>query len=141
MSDRKLGEGGYATVFMAVDRFTERQVACKIVKLKRVATHHCSSHYFGSTGNTSHAKIRPLLPKQPKPETLWREVELLKGISHVGLLKRLLLHRLIGCVAECCSITSSFIYQINLVGFTLVYPSMLFTFKDISLRTSSLVET
>lgn len=62
ISDRKLGSGAYGEVWMAVDNYHQRQVACKIVKL-----HHSLQQRSGKidTGRQ------------------WREVDLLKDISHV----------------------------------------------------------
>lgn len=73
ITNRKLGAGGTGEVFMAIDVWNRCQVACKAVNLIK-----------------SKAK-RPEV--QPQPNTalekgwhvkLWREVELLKRISHVG---------------------------------------------------------
>ena len=57
---QKLGSGAYGEVWMAVDNINQRQVACKIVKPNR------------SFRNISLSK------------TLWREVDLLKELSHVS---------------------------------------------------------
>ena len=58
---RKLGSGAYGEVWMAVDNFYQRQVACKIVR-PGISTQVCSGKVVG---------------------TLWREVNLLKDMSHV----------------------------------------------------------
>lgn len=84
MSERRLGEGAYATVFMAIDRFAECQVACKVIKLKKQAAIHLSSRYFETIQPASAAKATKPLSKQPTAENLWREVQLLKSISHVS---------------------------------------------------------
>ena len=62
--DQKLGSGAYGEVWMAVDTLHQRQVACKIVKLNK------------SPGNRS--------GKASFSAKFWREVDLLKDISHVS---------------------------------------------------------
>ena len=84
MSERKLGLGGYATVFMAIDRWNERQVACKVVKLKQEAVGHYASHHFNTLQHACLARTQTALLKEPHPVKLWREVELLKTVSHVS---------------------------------------------------------
>ena len=83
LSDRKLGEGGYASVFMAIDRVKERQVACKVVRLRKQDACHDASQYFLGFRNASLRKSKTALTKQPDAKTLWREVEILKTLSHV----------------------------------------------------------
>ncbi len=61
MTDRQLGAGGSGRVLMAVDCFRSCQVACKIVRL---------------TENTR-AKEKAFALK------LWREVDIVKDITHV----------------------------------------------------------
>lgn len=56
---QKLGSGAYGEVWMAVDNFNQRQVACKIVKLNK-----------------------PFRNASPS-RTIWREVDLLKDLSHL----------------------------------------------------------
>ena len=57
--DRKLGSGAYGEVWMAVDILHKRQVACKVVELSKSPQ--------GRSGKG----------------IIWREVDLLKDISHV----------------------------------------------------------
>ena len=59
ITDRKLGSGAYGEVWMAVDILHKRQMACKVVELSRSPQ--------GRSGKG----------------TIWREVDLLKDISHV----------------------------------------------------------
>lgn len=61
--DRKLGSGAYGEVWMAVDVLRKRQMACKVVKLNESSQRRPGNISF--TGN------------------FWREVDLLKDISHV----------------------------------------------------------
>lgn len=63
ITDRKMGSGAYGEVWMAVDRARKRQMACKVVKLGKSPQKQSGSVSFS--------------------ESLWREVELLKDISHV----------------------------------------------------------
>lgn len=63
VSDRKLGSGAYGEVWMAVDIACKRQMACKMVKL-------------GTSPQKRSGRVS-------FSEPLWREVELLKDLSHV----------------------------------------------------------
>lgn len=64
VTDRKLGSGAYGEVRMAVDTYHKRQMACKMVKLGKSP--------YQRSGRVSFSG------------SLWREVDLLKDISHVG---------------------------------------------------------
>lgn len=75
--------GGYATVFMAVDRWKERQFACKVVKLKRRAVGNHKSLYFRNPQQTLPFGHHMASPQKPDARKLWREVKLLERISHV----------------------------------------------------------
>lgn len=75
--------GGYATVFMAVDRWKGRQFACKVVKLKRQAVGGHTSLYFETPQQTHRSGHHVASPQKPDAAKLWREVKLLKSISHV----------------------------------------------------------
>ncbi|CAD6582985.1 MAG: hypothetical protein ASARMPRED_001122 [Alectoria sarmentosa] len=66
ITDRKLGSGAYGEVWMAVDIFRQRQMACKVVKLDK------SPQKWTGKVNLS--------------GTLWREVDLLKNITHPNIL-------------------------------------------------------
>ena len=63
ITDRKLGSGAYGEVWMAVDVARKRQMACKLVKLEKSPQKRSGRVSFS--------------------EPLWREVELLRDISHV----------------------------------------------------------
>ena len=63
VTNRKLGSGGCGEVWMAVDNIRKCQMACKIVKLEK--------------------PVRQRAGRTRSTETVWREVELLKDISHV----------------------------------------------------------
>ena len=68
---------------MAIDRVKERQVACKVVRLRKHDARHDASQYFLGSGNASIDKSKTALAKQPNAKTLWREIDILKALSHV----------------------------------------------------------
>ena len=78
--------GGYATLFMAIDRRKGCQVACKVVKFKNSSSKPVTSHYFKAAQNAGLAGIGAFSGKEPNSVKLWREVELLKTIHHVSSL-------------------------------------------------------
>ena len=63
ITDRELGAGAYGKVHMAIDCLYQRQVACKIVNLRKPSL---------MWGQQKDFALR-----------LWQEVNLLKDISHV----------------------------------------------------------
>lgn len=63
ITDRQLGAGAYARVHLAIDLFSQRQMACKMVALKDSS--------------------RIWVDQKKSANGLWREVKLLKEISHV----------------------------------------------------------
>ena len=63
ITDRELGAGAFGKVQMAIDRLNQRQVACKIVNLKKPTL---------MWGQQKDFAFR-----------LWQEVNLLTDISHV----------------------------------------------------------
>ena len=71
ITDRKLGAGGTGEVFMAIDIWTRCQVACKIVNLINPPDTIVGEHQSDIVLNKG------------RQSRLWREVELLKHISHV----------------------------------------------------------
>ncbi len=75
MTDRKLGSGISGRVFMVVDRFRRRQMACKIVQLQKCHADHIN----GDRQNGSPGMIGDLR----RSAKIWREVDLLKDLSHV----------------------------------------------------------
>lgn len=70
-------------MFMAVDRWKERQFACKVVKLERRAVGDHTSLYFKNPEQTHRSGHHVVSPQKPNAAKLWREVKLLKSISHV----------------------------------------------------------
>lgn len=63
ITDRQLGAGSYGRVHLAIDQFRQRQMACKMVALKDESQPWGAGKKFANV--------------------LWREVNLLKEISHV----------------------------------------------------------
>ncbi|KAL8727978.1 MAG: hypothetical protein Q9181_005506 [Wetmoreana brouardii] len=80
MTNRKLGSGISGRVFMVIDRFWRRQMACKIVQLK--ACHGNEVHgYLGLS-----TAPRPPQDHSGRQARLWREVEILKELSHPNII-------------------------------------------------------
>ncbi|KAI4236776.1 MAG: hypothetical protein LQ349_002330 [Xanthoria aureola] len=80
ITDRKLGSGFSGRVYMAIDRHLRHgQLACKIVQLKKCHTHdsHKCSNYSKSTAKP--------LGHRPQTARIWREVDLLKELSHPNI--------------------------------------------------------
>lgn len=70
-------------MFMAVDRWKERQFACKVVKLKKQAVGDHTSLYFDKSQQAHESEHHVASPQKPDAAKLWREVKLLASISHV----------------------------------------------------------
>ena len=87
ITERHLGEGGTATVFMAVDRWAMRQVACKIVKLHHSGPEQNVSHHFQTGVQDDLARIAVNTRVDSRTQRLRREVDLLKKLKHVGTMK------------------------------------------------------
>ncbi|KAL8933664.1 MAG: hypothetical protein Q9211_005653 [Gyalolechia sp. 1 TL-2023] len=73
MTDRKLGSGISGRVFMVIDRLWRRQMACKIIQLKKCHTDRMHDIVTKSGG----------CGKKNNLARLWREVDLLKELSHI----------------------------------------------------------
>ena len=93
LTDRTLGQGGYGRVVMAINRVSNRQLACKVVDLNGLRLRWADDEYHrvGSVreqndpkngGPYDHLQKRFTTEIRDK---LFREVELLKDISHVRL--------------------------------------------------------
>ena len=81
ITHRQLGVGAAGQVFMAIDRWKRCQVACKIVNLT-----NNFEQQAGCCGMTSSAYQRVRENGQAnQAQRLWREVELLRKLSHVCL--------------------------------------------------------
>ncbi|KAL9028287.1 MAG: hypothetical protein Q9196_003324 [Gyalolechia fulgens] len=77
MTDRKLGSGISGRVFMVIDRLWLRQMACKIIQLKKCHTDRMHDIVTKSGG----------CGKKNNLARLWREVDLLKELSHPNIIK------------------------------------------------------
>lgn len=75
MTDRKLGSGVSGRVFMVVDRLRRRQMACKIIQLRKC---------HDGSGTNSSGFPTELMMRRNSLEKIWKEVDLLKDLSHVG---------------------------------------------------------
>lgn len=82
VSNRELGSGSNGQVFMAIDNWRRRQVACKIVALKKPARER-SEGQETSLNASSHRRNREAKGAEFAAK-LRREVDLLKDISHVS---------------------------------------------------------
>ena len=72
VTDRKLGFGTSGCVFMAIDLFKQCQMACKVIQLRK-----CHENQYD---NDKSAKVPDVRAQQSKA---WREVDILKDLSHV----------------------------------------------------------
>ena len=81
ISDRKLGVGGHASVFVAIKQRSKRQVACKILALPLADQERPSE--LRMTAQDRKAKELRLLKKR---EELAREYSILKGLKHPNII-------------------------------------------------------
>lgn len=86
ITDRQLGSGVSGHVLMAVDHHKRRQVACKIVYLKDILRKQVSHQVEPNSPNFQPGRTRFKSLGKETVSKLWREVELLKELSHVGRL-------------------------------------------------------
>lgn len=77
---------------MAIDRWKSRQVACKIVNLEGSIPKLFLFPLRKPVNSFRFAEIRKNPLRHNMIEKLWREVELLKSISHVSVLNHLRLN-------------------------------------------------
>ncbi len=108
ITNRKLGVGGHGTVYLAVHRKTQRQLACKVIDLPRVdqkcktnsqvaalvlrfrgtnVLSNISAQFLAGGGKPRGQNLqRP----QRSPELLknFREFDILQDLSHVGIATR-----------------------------------------------------
>ena len=89
VSDRRLGVGGNASVFVAVKQSSRRQVACKIVGLpftQSTATERIQSD-LRSTPQDRHAELKTIEQRlTASRESLAREYNVLKGLNHPNII-------------------------------------------------------
>lgn len=98
ITERQLGAGSFGRVHLAIDLFRQRQMACKIVALKD----ECQTW----TGGRKVAN------------SLWREVKLLKEISHVRKYHPLI-EPCLSCAAQCNTCRASILHREQPVGLCL----------------------
>ena len=68
---------------MAVDRLNRKQVACKVVKLKTSGSGQSVSRHFENDDCNGMRGTKPDTQMRSYENTLRREVDMLKGLSHV----------------------------------------------------------
>ena len=73
----------------AVDRWHRTQVACKIVNLSNLDSNHVVSHHYRKTADGDRADVRAKPWEDPRAQGFRREIEIIKGLSHVSLLESL----------------------------------------------------
>lgn len=83
ITKRQLGAGGSATVFMAVDRWNMKQVACKIVGLKPPGSDPTKSPHFRNCDEDCLVGHTADVSTTPYEKGLRQEVAMLKTLSHV----------------------------------------------------------
>lgn len=92
-----LGAGAYGRVFMAVEQGARRQLACKVVDLRRlrptipIGRFECPASAEDVDNRVQMRKVKDWVDKQKKGNKLGdklkvyaREVEILNSISHVS---------------------------------------------------------
>ena len=83
ITKRQLGAGGTATVFMAVDRWNMKQVACKIVRLQEQGSGQTTSNHFRKGDGDRLVGHTTDNSPTPYEKGLRQEVAMLKTLSHV----------------------------------------------------------
>ena len=99
ITDRLLGAGAFGKVFMAIEQHTRKQIACKLIDLRRLAPR--STSFFGRPEQPEPAdkvdtrvqqkKIKKWIFQkkreigvEKKLKQYFREVEILASINHVS---------------------------------------------------------
>ena len=100
ITDRLLGVGGFGKVYMAVNEFQRRQLACKVVDLRKLrprarARVACKEQYAQAEDVDNRVQLRKLtaLANEKRKENLledklmlwYREVDILASIDHVSI--------------------------------------------------------
>lgn len=86
---RALGAGGFASVFLAINKKSHRQVACKIVPLPSKPPVPSLSDWTARPGKMALAQeaTARIVHHRKKCQNLRREFEILKGIDHPNIIR------------------------------------------------------
>jgi hypothetical protein len=80
VSDRILGKGAYGAVYLAQEKATLMQMACKIVNLSACAEKHMERRTYAKAGNLFQDQIRRAAEGR---KFAMREIKILSQLSHV----------------------------------------------------------
>ena len=107
MTNRLLGVGGFASVVLAVEKTTRKQVACKILALPVLTITDLSNNLRRNQSETE-SSIRELRRKLlQKRETTAREYNVLKDLDHPNIIS---LEKVI------CTLQNTYIFQELITG-------------------------
>ncbi|KAL8926746.1 MAG: hypothetical protein Q9208_002820 [Pyrenodesmia sp. 3 TL-2023] len=81
-TDRKLGSGISGRVFMVFDRFWRRQMACKIVQLRK-----CHEDRSDVNQGNGLLVMPGTIGNKRRSNNIWKEVDLLRGLSHPNIIR------------------------------------------------------
>ncbi|KAM0719160.1 hypothetical protein Q7P37_005065 [Cladosporium fusiforme] len=86
---RTLGSGGFASVFLAINNKSRRQVACKIVPLPSKPPVPSLSDWTSKPGKMApaHEATARIIAHRKKCQSLRREFEILKGVDHPNVIR------------------------------------------------------
>ena len=89
VTDRKLGAGAYGHVYLAVCLAQQKQLACKIVNLRKLRFKEEKEERERTEGTE---RLRGIVPRRSivdqRVNRTFREVEILKDLDHVSILDR-----------------------------------------------------
>jgi len=89
ITPRVLGAGGFASVFLAINMKSRRQVACKVVRLPKKPPIPSLNEWEPRAGRTvpAHEALGDIVLHQKICRDLRREFEILKGIDHPNIIR------------------------------------------------------
>ena len=89
ITPRALGAGGFASVFLAINMKTRRQVACKVVPLPKKPPVPSLSEWKPRPGRKvpAHEALGDIVRHRKICQDLRREFEVLKGIDHPNIIR------------------------------------------------------